>query len=243
MSTYRGYRYVDLVMAAFVAVLIISNVASTKILVLGPFTFDGGTILFPLTYIFCNILTEVYGYRRSRRVIWTGFFWLAAAAAIIALVDWLPAAPGWELQESFHAVLGQTPRIVAGSLIAYFVGEFANSYVLAKMKLRTKGRWLWMRTIGSTVVGQAIDTSLFLIVAFLGVLPLPLLGAVFISNYVFKIGVEVLATPATYWVVTTLKRRESEDWYDWDTNFNPFALDEAPRRGPATEGDRPARAP
>src|SRR5215813_3357229 len=131
----RSYRYLDFITAAFVAVLIISNITSTKILVLGPFEFDGGTILFPLAYIFGDVLTEVYGYKRSRRVIWTGFFWLFVAAIIFTLVDLLPPAPDWGLQASYHAILGQTPRIVAGSLVAYFAGEFSNSFVLAKMKI------------------------------------------------------------------------------------------------------------
>ena len=223
-SKLRTYRYLDLVMAAFVAVLIISNVASTKILLLGPFTFDGGTVLFPLAYIFGDVLTEVYGYSRSRRVIWTGFFWVAMAAIVFSVVDLLPPAPDWGLQDSFHAVLGQTPRIVAGSLAAYFLGEFTNSFVLAKLKLLTKGRWLWTRTISSTLAGQAVDTGIFLAIAFLGALPIPLLVVVFVSNYVFKVGVEVFFTPVTYWVVGVLKRLEREDYYDWKTNFNPFAL-------------------
>ncbi|MHB1134599.1 MAG: queuosine precursor transporter [Chloroflexota bacterium] len=210
-------------MAAFVAVLIISNIASTKILLLGPFTFDGGTVLFPLAYLFGDVLTEVYGYARSRRVVWTGFFWLAVAAAVLALVDWLPPAPDWGLQDSFHAVLGQAPRIVAGSLVAYWAGEFTNSFILAKLKLLTRGRWLWSRTIGSTLIGQAVDTALFLVIAFWGVLPEELLLVVFVSNYVFKVGVEVLLTPITYRVVGALKRLENEDYYDWQTDFNPFA--------------------
>ncbi|MDA8218427.1 MAG: queuosine precursor transporter [Dehalococcoidales bacterium] len=229
MADRHNYRYLDLVMAAFVAVLIVSNIASTKIVELGPLTFDGGTLLFPLAYIFGDVLTEVYGYSRSRRVIWTGFFWLAVTAVVLGVVDALPAAPGYELQDSFHAVLGQTPRIVLASLIAYFAGEFANSYVLAKLKLLTRGRFLWSRTIGSTLVGQGIDTSIFLAVAFWGVLPTWLLGAVFVSNYVFKVGVEVLFTPITYYVVGQLKHLEAEDYYDWKTNFNPFALARAPR--------------
>ncbi len=218
----RLYRWIDLVTAAFVAVLLISNVASTKILVLGPFTFDGGTVLFPLAYIFGDVLTEVYGYARSRRVIWTGFFWILAAAGIFALVDRLPPAQGWELQASFHAILGQTPRIVVASLAAYFAGEFSNSFVLAKMKLATRGRWLWARTIGSTLVGEAVDTALFLSVAFLGALPNGLLVSVFVSNYVFKVGVETLFTPATYAATNFLKRSEREDFFDEGTDFNPF---------------------
>ena len=223
----RLYRWIDLVTATFVAVLIISNIASTKILLFGPFTFDGGTILFPLAYIFGDVLTEVYGYRRSRRVIWTGFFWLLAAAVIFGIVDALPPAPGWDLQSSYHAILGQTPRIVVASLVAYFAGEFSNSYILAKMKLLTRGRWLWTRTIGSTLVGEAIDTGLFLGIAFLGFLPGTLLVQVFISNYVFKVGVEVLFTPLTYRITNFLKASEQEDYFDARTNFNPFAVRDA----------------
>ncbi len=220
----RAYRYIDLVMAAFVAVLLISNIASTKIVAFGPLSFDGGTLLFPLAYIFGDVLTEVYGYRRSRRVIWTGFFWLVVTALVLGIVDWLPPAADWSGQDAFHAILGQTPRIVGASLLAYFAGEFSNSFVLAKMKLATQGRWLWMRTIGSTLVGEGVDTVVFVLVAFLGVLPNELVWAVLVSNYIFKVGVEVVFTPVTYAVVSFLKRAEHEDYYDRDTDFNPFAL-------------------
>jgi uncharacterized integral membrane protein (TIGR00697 family) len=220
----RRYRYVDLITASFVAVLLISNVASTKIVEVGWFEFDGGTLIFPLAYIFGDILTEVYGFRRSRRVIWTGFFWIGVAAALFALVDALPPAPGYELDEEFNAILGQTPRIVAGSLAGYFAGEFTNSVVLAKLKVRTGGRYLWARTIGSTLLGQGVDTAVFLAVAFLGVLSSGLLWDVFVSNYVFKVGVEVLLTPVTYAVVGFLKRREGFDVYDERTDFTPFSV-------------------
>jgi len=222
-SPTRTYRWLDLVTAAFVAVLIISNIASTKILQLGPLSFDGGTILFPLAYIFGDILTEVYGYKRSRRVIWTGFFWIGAAAGIFALVDILPPAQGWELQESYHNILGQAPRIVAGSLLAYFAGEFSNSVILARLKVATQGRWLWLRTISSTLVGEGVDTLIFLFVAFWGVLPTELLTAVFISNFIFKVGIEICFTPLTYLVVNWLKFAEQEDFYDRGTRFNPFS--------------------
>jgi len=218
----RAYRHFDSVMALFVAVLLISNVASSKILVLGPFTFDGGTILFPLSYIFGDILTEVYGYSRSRKVIWTGFFCTGLMALVFVVVGMLPPAPGWDGQEAYMTILGITPRIVLGSLIAYFSGEFSNSYVLAKMKIWTRGRWLWMRTIGSTVVGEGVDTLLFVLIAFYGVLLPPLLGSVILSNYVFKVGVEALATPVTYAITNFLKRAENEDYYDYHTDFNPF---------------------
>lgn len=224
MEVRTNYRWLPVVTGAFVAVLLISNVASSKILVLGPFTFDGGTILFPLSYIFGDILTEVYGYVRSRIVIWTGF----GAAALMSLVFWivgaLPPAPGWENQAAYEAILGLTPRIVLASLIAYFAGEFSNSFTLAKMKILTNGRWLWTRTIGSTLTGQGVDTALFVLIAFLGILEPTLLWSVIISNYVFKVGVEALATPLTYWVVNTLKRVEQEDYYDYTTDFNPFRV-------------------
>jgi hypothetical protein len=222
----RDYKYFDLITALFVAVLLISNVASTKIMRLGPFTFDGGTILFPVSYIFGDILTEVYGYRRSRRVIWTGFFCTGLMAAVLAIVGALPPAQGWDNQAAYQAILGQTPRIVLGSLIAYFAGEFSNSYTLAKMKIWTGGRWLWMRTIGSTLVGVGVDTLLFVVVAFAGTMPWALLWSIIISNYVFKVGVEAAMTPVTYRVVSFLKRVEHEDVYDVGTDFNPFKMSE-----------------
>ena len=220
----RPYHYFEYVMALFVAVLLISNVASSKILQLGPFTFDGGTILFPVSYIFGDILTEVYGYVRSRRVIWTGFLCTGLMAGVLAIVGALPAAAGWEAQEAYMAILGMTPRIVLGSLIAYFSGEFSNSYVLAKMKIWTQGRWLWTRTVASTVVGEGVDSLLFVLIAFYGTLPLPLLGSVIVSNYVFKVCFEALATPATYAITHFLKQAENEDYYDYDTDFNPFRI-------------------
>jgi len=220
----RSYRYLDFITASFVAVLIISNIASTKIVDLGWFTFDGGTILFPLAYIFGDVLTEVYGYARSRRVIWIGFFWLVMMVVVLTIVDRLPAASGYEMQDSFHAILGQTPRIVAGSLAAFWAGEFVNSVILAKMKVRTQGKALWSRTITSTIFGQAIDTAIFLLIAFGGVLTTATLWDVFKSNYVFKVGVEILFTPITYLIVRYLKRVEKSDVYDTDTDFSPFAV-------------------
>ena len=220
----RSYRYFDLVMALFVAVVLISNVASTKFVKLGPFSFDGGTILFPISYIFGDILTEVYGYRRSRRVIWTGFFCAALMAGVFALVGALPAAEGWENQAAYQAILGSTPRIVLGSLVAYFAGEFSNSFVLAKMKIWTQGRWLWKRTIGSTLIGEGVDSVLFVLVAFAGTIPWPLLWATLASNYVFKCGLEALMTPLTYRITGLLKRSEQEDVYDVGTDFNPFKV-------------------
>lgn len=220
----KPYRFFDVIMALFVAVLLISNVASSKILLLGPFTFDGGTILFPLSYIFGDVLTEVYGYQRSRKVIWTGFFCAGLMATIFAVVGALPPAPDWESQDAYQRILGITPRIVLGSLVAYWAGEFCNSFTLAKMKIFTRGHWLWTRTIGSTLMGEGVDTLLFVAIAFAGVLPMGLLISVIASNYLFKVGVEVMATPVTYAVVAFLKQVELEDYYDYDTDFNPFAL-------------------
>jgi len=212
-------------MALFVAVLIISNVASTKILMIGSFIkFDGGTILFPISYIFGDILTEVYGYSRARRVIWIGFFCAALAALIFYIVQILPPARGWENQEAYVKILGLTPRIVAASLVAYFAGEFSNSFTLAKMKIFTRGKWLWTRTIGSTLIGELVDTLLFVTIAFFGIFDLSLLCSVFISNYIFKVGVEVIATPLTYVIVRFLKRSEGIDYYDYRTKFNPFHI-------------------
>lgn len=218
----KTYKYFEIIMAAFVAVLIISNIASTKMVLVPPFTFDGGTILFPLAYIFGDVLTEVYGYQQSRKVIWSGFFWMIAAALIFALVDGLPAPADYPYAADFHNILGQTPRIVIASLTAYFAGEFSNSFILAKLKIRTAGKYLWVRTLGSTLVGEAIDTGLFILIAFWGVLPGDLLWAVIASNYVFKVAVEALFTPLTYIIVRFLKERENEDYYDRQTNFNPF---------------------
>ena len=223
----KTYKHLDFITVAFVVVLLVSNVASAKILLLGPFTFDGGTILFPLSYIFGDILTEVYGYRASRRVIWLGFGSAFLMSVIFMIVGKLPPAPGWNNQESYDKILGLTPRIVAASLIAYFAGEFSNSFTLAKMKLWTNGKWLWTRTIGSTLVGEGVDTALFCNIAFLGVLPTGLLWNVILSNYVFKCGFEAVATPLTYAVVGYLKKTETEDYYDRGTNFNPFLLRDA----------------
>ena len=220
----RSYRYFSFIVGIFVAVLIVSNTASTKILKLGPFTFDGGTLLFPLAYIFGDILTEVYGYRNSRKVIWTGFACLAIATLTYYLVGLLPAAADWTGQSAYMQILGVVPRIAIASLIAYFAGEFSNSYLLAKMKVWTKGKALWARTIGSTIVGEFVDCLLFVIIAFYGLMPNSLLIAILISNYVFKVAVEVIFTPVTYIVVKRLKKSEHEDYYDYHTDFNPFAV-------------------
>lgn len=206
------------------AVLLISNIVSTKIMLFGPFTFDGGTLLFPLSYIFGDILTEVYGYGRSRRVIWTGFACALLMSLTVIIVGKLPPAADWPNQEAYNAILGLTPRIVAASLIAYLIGEFTNSFTLAKLKIKTQGKFLWLRTIGSTIIGEGFDTAIFVLVAFWGVLPASLLLTVLISNYIFKVGLEALFTPITYKIVGFLKKQEQEDYYDRQTKFNPFSL-------------------
>ncbi len=218
------FKYLDIITAAFAVVLILSNITSTKILSLGWFSFDGGTILFPLAYIFGDILTEVYGYARARRVIWIGFAMNLLMVVTFWVVQKLPPAFDWGLQDSFEAILGVVPRIVLGSLCAYLLGEFLNSYVLAKIKIWTKGKYLWLRTIGSTFVGQFFDTTVFLLIAFAGVLPWDLILIIWISNYIFKILVEIVLLPITYRVVGWLKKKEETDYYDTDTDFSPIKL-------------------
>jgi queuosine precursor transporter len=218
----KEYRFFALITGLFVAVLLISNIASSKIVALGPFSFDGGTILFPNSYIFGDILTEVYGYRKSRQVIWIGFGCALLMTITFTLVGFLPSASEWNNQDAFNAILGTTPRIVAGSLIAYFAGEFSNSYILAKMKVFTKGRWLFTRTIGSTIVGEGVDTLIFVMVAFGGVYSWNMVMAIISFNYVFKVVFEIIVTPLTYVIVRYLKQNEKVDVYDYKTNFNPF---------------------
>jgi queuosine precursor transporter len=235
--TARGYKYFDLVMVAFVVVLLLSNTVAVKVMRLGPFSIgpvtlgpwatDGATLLFPISYIFGDVLTEVYGYARSRRVIWAGFAANAFMAGLYAFVGWMPPAADWSGQDAYMAILGQTPRIVLASLVAFWAGEFCNSYVLARLKILTRGRWLWTRTLGSTVVGQAIDTTLFVLIAFWGVVDV---WALIRFGFVFKVLYETLATPATYAIVNALKRAEHEDYFDVGTDFNPFAVTVADRR-------------
>jgi len=235
---HRTFRFFDWVMALFVTVLIVSNIASSaKIVDWGfsiaglRFAFDAGTILFPVSYIFGDVLTEVYGFRRSRRVIWTGFTMLALSSLVLWLVRIMPGEATWQSyagQDAYNAILGgmSTGGIVAASLVAYLVGEFSNSTVLAKMKVVTKGRFLWMRTIGSTLVGEGVDSLIFVFIATLAkVFPWELFGTLVVTNYIFKVGIEVLMTPLTYKIVNWLKRAENEDYYDTQTRFTPFAID------------------
>ncbi len=235
LPTPRAYRYLDLVMALFVTVLVVSNIASSaKIIDWGaaifgiPLAFDAGTLLFPVSYIFGDILTEVYGYKRSRRVIWAGFACLALSALVFWVVRQLPGEASWEGyagQGAYEAILGgmSSGGIVIASLAAYFAGEFSNSFILAKMKVATAGRWLWMRTIGSTLVGEGVDTVVFIAIASLaGVFPWGLFATLVLTNYLFKVVIEAAMTPLTYLVVARLKQAEQEDVFDRDTNFNPF---------------------
>lgn len=219
------FKHYDTIACLFVAVLIISNIASAKVSHIGPFDFDGGTILFPIAYIFDDILTEVYGYAKSRKIIWLGFFSLITMALTLGVVQYLPAAPDWTNQAAYETIIGFVPRIVLASMTAYWLGEFLNSYVLAKMKLWTNGKMLWTRTVGSTVVGEAVDTVTFTTIAFLGVLTLPTMFNVMATIYVFKVLYEILATPITYKVINFLKKSEGVDYYDKGTNFTPFKLD------------------
>ncbi len=219
----KQLHYFTAISVFFVAVLLISNVASTKIIDFWGLTLDGGTLLFPLSYIFADILTEVYGYRKSRSVIWLGFVSALVMSLVFILVGVLPSAADWPNQAAYDAILGLTPLIVFASLIAYVCGEFSNSFILAKMKIWSAGRHLWMRTIGSTLVGQAVDSTLFILIAFSTVLPFSLVISLIVSNYVFKVAIEILFTPATYALVKYLKKEEGVDHYDTNTNFNPFA--------------------
>lgn len=231
-STRSGYRYYDLVMAAFVAVLLCSNlvgpakIAQLDLPLIGALTFGAGVLFFPISYVFGDILTEVYGYARARKVIWAGFGALLFASAMSAIVVALPPAPGWQNQAAYEIAFGSTWRIALASLIAFWCGEFVNSFVLAKMKIATAGRWLWMRTIGSTIVGEGVDSALFYPLAFYGsgLIPDEMLPKVMLAQFFAKVMVEVALTPVTYKLVAALKRAEQVDYYDRQTDFNPFKL-------------------
>ena len=227
-----GFRFYDLFVHAFVVVLLISNLVGQKICAIPLFTWNGEPIvanisgaqlLFPLTYIFGDIFTEVYGYGASRRAIWIGFVACAVLSLMGLFVVWIPAAPDWQNQAAFEAVFYTVPRFIVASLVAFWLGEFTNSYTLAKMKLWTEGKYLWTRTIGSTITGQFVDTTVLILIAFGGTQSWRMMLNLIVSAYVGKVLYEVCATPATYWVVNRLKRAEGVDVFDRDTNFNPFA--------------------
>lgn len=229
----RQYKYYDIIMAAFVCVLLCSNFvgaakqATLTLPLIGPVTFGAGVLFFPISYFFGDILTEVYGYGRDRRVIWAGFGALAFASAMAWAVLTLPPAPNAFMahyQGALEAVYGNAWRIAGASMLAYWSGSFANSFVLAKMKIWSRGKWLWTRTIGSTAVGELVDSALFYTIAFHGIWTSDDIVTVIVTQYLLKTTWEILATPLTYRIVGALKRIEHEDWYDRDTNFNPFKI-------------------
>lgn len=220
----RQFRYLDLLIQTFVVILLISNLIASKFTAIGPFRVSAAQLLFPITYIFGDIFTEVYGYAASRRAIWRGFYASVLMAAMGMFAIWLPPAPEFKNQQAFESIFGVIPRIVAGSLLAYWAGEFANSFTMAKMKLLTNGKHLWTRTVGSTVVGQGIDTIIVIWFIFYAQ-PIATILNLIVSGYLFKVAYEILATPLTYIVVNFLKRREGVDVFDERTSFNPFHME------------------
>jgi len=224
----RHFRYFDYVLAAFVAILLLSNlIGAAKLSTIGGFTFGAGILFFPVSYVIGDVLTEVYGYANARRCIWAGF----AALVFMAFMSWvvvaMPPAAGWDGQAAYESVFGQVPRIVLASMVAFWAGEFVNSFVLAKMKILTKGKHLWTRTIGSTVFGQAVDSAIFYPVAFLGVWETNAVLTVMVTNWAMKVAWEAILTPVTYAVVGWIKAREGVDVYDTGTEFSPFAKADA----------------
>ena len=212
------------IVAVFVTSLITANIISVKLAQVGSIVFPVGVVIFPISYIFGDVLTEVYGFRRARLVIWLGFLCNLLTVGAIWLAQILPAASFWQGQDAFVQILGYTPRLLLASFLAYLMGEFANSYVLAKMKIATAGRWLWARTIGSTLVGQGFDSIIFISVAFVGTIPAAGLISAIVTQWLMKSGYEAVATPLTYGVVNFLKKAEGIDFYDRDTDFNPLKV-------------------
>jgi hypothetical protein len=226
----RRFRYLDALTTTFVVILLVSNLVAQKVVRIGPISTSGAMLLFPITYIFGDIFTEIYGYAASRRAIWLGFFGTALLYAVSAIVIALPSDPEFQHQQAFVTVFGILPRILIASLAAFWAGEFANSYTMAKLKLVTKGRWLWTRTVGSTVIGQAVDTTLVVVITFAGTFTPGKLFQIIWQGYLLKVAYEVLATPLTYLVVNWLKRAEHVDTFDTRTNFNPFRFDGQPEK-------------
>ncbi len=220
----KQYRFLDLLINIFVVVLIVSNLIAAKFVAVGWFRFSAAQLLFPLTYIFGDVFTEVYGYSASRKAIWTGFMGSIIMTSFGLFAIWLPSAPEFKNQAAFESIFGAVPRIVAGSLLAYWAGEFVNSLTVAKMKVWTGGRYLWTRTVGSTIVGQLVDTTIVVIFIFWGE-SAGVMVRLIVSGYLFKVTYEVLATPLTYLVVNFLKRTEGVDYFDRNTNFNPFRVE------------------
>lgn len=222
--SHKNYTYLSFITAFYIMVLIVSNITSVKITSFWGFTFDAGTILFPLSYIFWDILTEVYGYKQARRVIWTWFCMTLISAFVITLVSILPPDTTWLFQKDYENILWLVPRITFAGIVAYLVWEFTNSYILAKIKIAMKGKMLFVRTIASTLVWEWFDSIIFVLIAFYGTMPNDVILAIIVSNYVFKVGVEVLFTPLTYMITWFLKKAENEDYYDTKTNFNPLKI-------------------
>ncbi|QIZ70539.1 queuosine precursor transporter [Oxynema aestuarii] len=214
------------IVALFITCLITSNIIAVKLIEVFGFVVTAAIVIFPISYICGDVLTEVYGYRATKRVIWLGFFCNLLAVAAIAIAQGLPGASFWDGQGAYNRILGYTPRLLLASFLAYLIGEFTNAIVLAKLKVITGGRYLWMRTIGSTLVGQGLDSVVFVTIAFLGTIPFPGMGEAIVVQWLFKSTYEILATPLTYWVVAFLKDRERLDVYDRDLAVNPFKLEE-----------------
>jgi uncharacterized integral membrane protein (TIGR00697 family) len=217
-------QFLPVLSGVFTGVLVLSNVLASKMVQIGPFVFDGGTLLFPLSYIFGDVLTEVYGYRQSRKVIWTGFFMLLIMTVNIWIVGALPAEASWTAQEAYDAILMLMPRIALASAVGYFVGEYSNSVVLSALKVRMGGKSLWVRTIGSTLVGEALDSFLFVAIAFGGVYETGVLVIMGMSNYLFKTAIEVCFTPLTYLAINFIKKTEKIDVYDRGERYNPLPI-------------------
>jgi len=218
----RRYKYLDALTTMFVVILLVSNLVAQKICMIGPFPVSGAVLLFTITYIFGDVFTEVYDFSASRRAIWLGCFGTVLLYLMGSIVIALPSAPGWKNQEAFQVVFGFLPRIQTASLIAFWAGDFANSYTMARMKLLTNGKKLWTRTIGSTVVGQGVDTALVITLTFGGLYPVLTLAKMIFTGYLLKVGYEVLATPITYLIIGRLKASEHADAFDRNENFNPF---------------------
>lgn len=226
----REPKYYDLFTGLFVTILLVSEITSTKLIHIGFIQTAGAIILFPISYIMSDILTEVYGYARARRVMWIGFVSLVLMSLVLIAVEFMPPAPSWHNQAAYDVILGFVPRISMASIIAYWAGGFANDFVLAKMKIFTKGKYLWTRTIGSTVAGQAIDSFLFIGIAFYGLIPNAVILQIALTQYILKVIYETVATPFTYLVVNQLKKKEGLDVFDYQTNFNPFKFKVDPIR-------------
>jgi uncharacterized integral membrane protein (TIGR00697 family) len=224
MNKTKPYKYLDLIIFLSITMMAIINVISGKIVQIGIFTLSAASLCIPITYIFGDLLTEVYGYKQARRVTWILIFSSILTAAVFQLAVMLPPAPGFKGNDAYTFVLGQVPRVVIGAWVALFAGQFVNDFVLAKMKVFTKGRYLWTRTIGSTLFGQAVDTSLFYIIALYNVIPTGLLVQSILSGWFLKVMIETVMTPVTYFAINKLKKLEKEDYFDRDTNFNPLIL-------------------